>query len=361
MCGIAGYIAKGEVDLRLDMALLVLAQEMDKRGGHSWGWTNWVDVDKGMYAAATSLRTQHFGHAMAAVHTRYATTGEKIADNSHPFTITREQTTPLIGMHNGIVYNHTELNRDYARKCAVDSMHIFEHIADGIDLNTIEAYGAIMYFQDGKLYGGRFNGGELAVALTEQGVIYASTRSAVERALELSGIVLTHFYEVEEGHLYHFTCESIYEAGNIPIKESFSKQRWNDATYYDWSKVDWEYELLAAEARDVKGTTIVEYCDFCGTERATLSHQEEGSQVCEDCALEEYGHVSDGQYSKTSHVRFTCEECGVRHGDQGSKHQQPKYRIDSTGQVLCAMCFWKNHRLPTSTLTPIGNSKLVTA
>jgi len=142
MCGIAGYITNKKTDYRHAVAAAILAKHMDERGGHSWGAMDATQTIHGLGAISlgltiTARMPQHF-----ALHTRYATTGARVVENSHPFTL-NGPSGEVVGMHNGIISNHAELNRDNKRAMVVDSQHIFANIADGRSLNNLEGYGAI--------------------------------------------------------------------------------------------------------------------------------------------------------------------------------------------------------------------------
>lgn len=383
MCGIAGYVGVDKPSLAMKMAFFIMATEMDDRGGHSWGWTNWDKIDKGLALVRDGLTTENFDSPSAAVHTRFGTTGEKIAENSHPFLIhgateyeyrmqgdvevqiPMESGKQIIGMHNGIVYNHTELNRDYGRKCEVDSMHIFHHIVNEVPLDTIEAYGAIVYQQDGVIYGGRFNGGELSIALTKEGLVYASTKYAIERALELSGVELVHFFQVVEGELYRFAADNLYVHGKIDITESLYSYKWSDSKYAQsewWKKepeesqgspyTSWEKDIErldrqteddGPDGEDIAYMGHYDECEFCQAKGGTLYyHKDDDVIICAECAWEEYGHAAPHTYEVTQNARFRCEECDKEYGGE-KKHGFSKYRMDRTGLVICAKCFWSNH------------------
>jgi hypothetical protein len=139
------------------------------------------------------------------LHTRHATHGSVIAENSHPFEI-----GDIVGAHNGVLSNHIELNTKHGRGFAVDSMHIFQHILDGLPLTDIQGYGAIEYFRDGAFFVGCCNGGALEVALTSIGVVWASTSEAIECACGQAGVELKHFYKVEQGKMYRIETDAMY-------------------------------------------------------------------------------------------------------------------------------------------------------
>lgn len=156
---------------------------MQTRGRKSWGWTNGEEIVKSLGELETGWNYSLAGFPKAALHTRHPTTGSLCEENSHPFKIGN-----IIGMHNGMVHNHDELQKKYERNCQVDSEQIFHHINDELPLEEIRAYGAIIYWKDGLIHLGRFNNGDLTLARTDIAWIFASTDAAVRQSLRFSGL-----------------------------------------------------------------------------------------------------------------------------------------------------------------------------
>jgi hypothetical protein len=155
-----------------DRLISAMAKATTKRGNHSWGmWSaedNKITKDVG---SLTSSKTLLYHFLSAMVHTRFATTGNVTKRNAHPFRFKN-----IVGAHNGMVFNHQELNVKYNRKCQVDSEHIFMHLAEGRDLTEIEGYGAIEWADlcTGEMHVCRFVSGDLAIAATPYGVFWMS-------------------------------------------------------------------------------------------------------------------------------------------------------------------------------------------
>lgn len=230
MCGIYGYQLAPKQHLTTYQAVslsMILAQHMEGRGRESFGAMYTLpDTEPQVLhrlGAITSNGGTLFERTIPArqlcVHTRQSTHGKVSKANAHPFTI-----GDIIGVHNGIIYNHDDLNRTYSRGYEVDSQHIFGHLDAGLELNELEGYGAVVYmrrskpdtlalfrFNSGTLYAARIFKSE-AAAKKEQslGVVYASTRMAVIDALSIAGLY-GEFVKLSEGRVYHLSDGEVWK------------------------------------------------------------------------------------------------------------------------------------------------------
>jgi asparagine synthetase B (glutamine-hydrolysing) len=140
-------------------------------------------------------------------HTRFATQGRVSVANAHPFRV-----GPVAVAHNGVLDNHAALNAKYGRKCEVDSMHLAHALAEGTPLDVIEGYGAVIWYderQPGRMHAGTFNGGEWHGAVTNVGVIFASTARAVRAAAQAGGLDVRETLTLDERGLYEIRNDRV--------------------------------------------------------------------------------------------------------------------------------------------------------
>jgi hypothetical protein len=223
VCGLYGVLNRGMSRDRTAIMLAVLAHANDDRGGHSWGvyvpnahriikgLGKAITLDGGLDAASIADQPAVLGHA------RWATHGERTIENAHPFVIEAPDRT-IVGAHNGVLGNHTELNTLYGRDFAVDSMHIFANIAHDLPLEDIQGGGAITYmtseYADNRVYLGRFNGGSLAVFAIGSvkdplALVWSSLPAPIELAAKLACVPIER-YNIEENKLYYARAEGLY-------------------------------------------------------------------------------------------------------------------------------------------------------
>lgn len=205
MCGIFGWKLTHVSD-KAKVAGSMLAFQNDSRGGDSWGYSNGLEVTKGLRNCAP-VAHEMVRNKVLFGHTRKATTGTVSVGNAHPFEI-----GDIVGAHNGIIYNHAELNKQYQRNFPVDSMHIFGHLAEGKQLKDIEGYGAIWYYDrknPDELFLIRFEQGDLSVARAPKvGVFFSSSEHHLRSSLEAAGVKHTIYQQLEAGRVYRISYDS---------------------------------------------------------------------------------------------------------------------------------------------------------
>lgn len=152
MCGIFGWSFKRKARIcagQREALATTLGVANSLRGDQSWGCFFLDHGGKartrrevGDIADVTGLGSLGMWDLFMA-HTRYATVGRVCRDNQHPF-----QVGHVLLAHNGVVFNHDELNEKYGRACSVDSQHFAHHLAEKRDFSDVEAYGAIEWIED---------------------------------------------------------------------------------------------------------------------------------------------------------------------------------------------------------------------
>ena len=252
MCGIYGWDmrshlgAKGHKGLGRDQRIALcigLALENDRRGGDSWGIfhpdrTKGERIVKGLGTAvqswdALALPAEGLAGSQRAIgHTRFGTHGEKNdIECAHPFHI-----GGIVGCHNGVLSNHTELNKKYGRDFKVDSQHLIAHLAEertAEDWLEIHGYGLLCWWDEaapGRINFLRFNNGEICVATIEGGgTIWSSNQDHLKRAVSLAGLTIKTIYKTEED-VVHFVDDDGYfysKDSVIKIGSRGSAKNWN--------------------------------------------------------------------------------------------------------------------------------------
>jgi hypothetical protein len=232
MCGVFGaQFTADATDVQRALALAVLGYANDERGDMSWGifgsesptapWE--IQKDKGSILYAPVVWWSKF--TTAAGHTRWATTGAVNKANAHPYLIGN-----TIGLHNGTISNHDELNWKYSRKFQVDSMHLVAHVDEDRDLTEIASYGTLVFAkvdEPGRIYLGSWNGGDLAVYRTPIGILWSSVASAVKQAVSALDIQGTPV-QLEERMLYVIhDCDIFEEESNFFTCEKRAIKAWD--------------------------------------------------------------------------------------------------------------------------------------
>jgi glucosamine 6-phosphate synthetase-like amidotransferase/phosphosugar isomerase protein len=176
-----------------------LAFAMEFRGEDSWGASNGEEVIKQIGPISEKFYIPK-GWKEGIFHTRGASVGAITQKNAHPFVVGTGDKR-IIGMHNGSVRNHKELNEKYGRKCEVDSEHIYHQMVDGKPLNELDGKGTMIWYQtvEGKraIHLARWNFGDLECAELEgNGVVFCSNREPIKIAAAMARVKIKTFYEI---------------------------------------------------------------------------------------------------------------------------------------------------------------------
>lgn len=249
MCGIFGMMLKPDCSVspaQRGVLTYILSEANDERGGDSWGFAainedNKVMVRHGMEELAPNAN-QMFNYDRFMAHTRWATKGKKNTANAHPFLIGR-----IIGAHNGVLWNHDELNKKYGRQCAVDSMHLMHHLDAGFEFDDIDGYGVIEWFEDNDtscIYLCQLSdSGELAVYGIGpdhehcEGVVWSSDEKHLQHALEMAGVEVSFKYEVYPEQVYYAKPEGLFyiKRRKLQLSEDSQYGNWKGAVVTNYS------------------------------------------------------------------------------------------------------------------------------
>lgn len=232
MCGIFGFSASNKITakdrIRLQTALCLLGVSNDERGGHSFGAyiPGKAELIRGLGRISGRISWARMAAQQSIfAHTRFATKGEVCKPNSHPFAL-----GDLVGAHNGIVGNWRDIERRTGQSFPVDSQYLLSAIADNAPTEEISAYGAIEYCRadnPGSIKLCRFNGGELAIAECNFGVIWSSSSAHLVDALELSGIDFIE-YGIAQNKVYSAESGQLFKTGSHHKFAKYVGYSWND-------------------------------------------------------------------------------------------------------------------------------------
>ncbi len=213
MCGIAGYSLSASSSVNRTLVAQTLLAAIAERGADAVGYGYRgpqvpLEVRKQRTGASELLDSVHVPEAATEVlvHVRDYTKGHpSLSANNHPVSH-----GAVVGIHNGIIVNDEELfaghgwRRDQP-EMTVDSEAIFA-LAEELprDARALEElYGAMATAwldrrAPGELFLARGVGRPLWVGESREGVLFASTREALELAERYAGLGLTK-REVPEG------------------------------------------------------------------------------------------------------------------------------------------------------------------
>jgi hypothetical protein len=186
-------------------------------------------------------------------HTRKSTTGATTTDNAHSFNIGKI----LAGSHNGIILNHYDLNHKYNRDCAVDSMHLFHHLSEGLPFDDIHGYGAIEWVEaenPNRVYLCKLSGGELSIygLKGRKGIIWSSDSDHVDAACEVARLKVFP-YKVDTGQVYFVEGGKLWvDKGNTLNLASQTSRGympdWREG-YYDWQQYQSQVSSVDVSSR----------------------------------------------------------------------------------------------------------------
>lgn len=247
-------------------------------------------------------------------HVRFATTGSVTEQNAHPFV-----KGSVIGAHNGIIYNHTEIARKIDKNVQVDSEVIF-----GL-LNKKNKYKEVFDLLEGDYALSWINedykvlnlmheeGRPLHIAYWKKArcLFWASTEKILYRALKDSGLVIK-ISELPVDTVFEFNTSEFWKEWKANTVKVETNTNWNYTNYYGSS--------YGGGYGSKYGTTGWK-CKFCYTDTYRVD------KVCYKCSNKNDGaaHMSaDGDWT------VTCIDC-----------KMPEKYVDMTlidSSYVCSDC-----------------------
>jgi hypothetical protein len=199
-----------------------LAWAMQERGTHSWGASDGYETVKYLGAICFTWIEEEeriAGWDRGIFHTRAASVGaHDTIENAHPFSFRRERDgAQIIGIHNGTLGNWQELNSRFERHFTVDSMHLWKHRAEDLPWTDLRGVANLAWWETSPegvrtLLAARINANSLAIGVTgDGGVVFCSTKEALQKAAWFAGTQLATSYTVDEGVVYRLGQDALYD------------------------------------------------------------------------------------------------------------------------------------------------------
>ena len=270
-------------------------------------------------------------------HVRFATTGIVTEQNAHPFV-----KGSVIGAHNGIIYNHSEIAKKIDKNVQVDSEVIF-----GL-LNKKEKYQEVFDLLEGDyalswidedyktLHLMHEEGRPLHIAYWKKArcLFWASTKEILDTALKQAGLVI-NTSDLPTDTVYEFNTAEFWKDWKANTVEVETNANWSYAHYYGAgsykgaSYSNYVYNCKFCQMTTYRADKICFKCTGSGKEES-LRLTEGGEWVanCTDCKVE-----TKGENLIWINGDYVCTYC------EGKKYAHYDYDYkDSNRMEPCAYC-----------------------
>jgi predicted glutamine amidotransferase len=331
MCGLAGFAKTPNEQSRHQMRKVrkiskSLLKSIADRGKHSTGVSVISEKDepiiyKTLQSSDVFVDSPEYNKisneyrkdtSICMLHTRHATEGDVTVRNAHPFVV-----GSTIGAHNGMIYNHEDIDEKHKELYEVDSQYLFHFINDNESLQKAldEIYGdyALSWIKNSKTElnllheGGR----DLAVAYWKKAKVlfYASTKEHLKKALSTYG-VKAYIYDVTiDTHyvydVYKFSSEST-NAKTSKIESNTLEYNYTPfKSYYGYNAYDYygQSDFDSSEFVDYSKRVICMHCNKMTEHIDLIKYGEEYS--CLDCEVDR-----SRLENKVKDVGLDCCICG---------------------------------------------------
>lgn len=336
MCGICGFVGRSP---EVERMMPFLAWEMEGRGRDSWGVTSGLKVHKQMGSILDGFVLPEWGESLI-YHTRAGSVGAKTLPNQHPFVFKKvnesgEYVSSIVGVHNGGISNHEELNKKYNRSFEVDSMHAFAHIAEGKDTSEIIGYGALAWFEALKgsttpnIHFAKFNMHDFHVFKLECGsLVFCSLKGPIVAAAKMCKVGIGSEYVLRDGYMYSVEQK---EGGEFvlmrDVKMEFgSRFKEFKSAWTGLENAEYEYRGAINWCRTCKSV----YCK-CSESSGSTENKHRPNSYYASVTITDPSKI--GEYDRTAGVcckcktnkidrsrMVVCGECVVRVTNSGDKY-----------------------------------------
>jgi hypothetical protein len=252
MCGLAGFAGVQADEYAKLMLVFELAIGIDLRGGDAAGYVSLSEKEGLKYAKRVGTwvhaKPRFFESAasgeMCMMHARFATCGSKGYNDAHPFAIRRNGKVVLWGAHNGMIPDAWDSAKKHKRDCNVDSKELFELLADKnyAGIQDMTGYGVITWIEAEnpthvKMARLTEDSDIVVVALKEGGIVWGSTMSIVQSAVESAELNIRCVYTLNDiGRVYQMQSDGVYQTActDVKLAEYFKWSGWSNNSYYKY-------------------------------------------------------------------------------------------------------------------------------
>mgnify|MGYP003133885159 CR=1 FL=1 len=330
MCGIFGFAktSNSQSDHQLEIlkrTFTYLTEESSRRGTDSTGFSIMNPVDRYTYKTLTDsvtlTRTNEWQNVIDKIdrktsivlgHTRFATTGAKIVNNAHPFTIGE-----VVGIHNGVIYNYNQVARSLGKTIPqVDSEVIFQSL-NRLDkskaFENINGDFAVAWAKENNttLHLARESGRPMVVSYWKKAKVlfFASTKGIMEDAMKDAGLVLK-IKNVHKDRIYSYNTDKFTTSPVFNMKKFETISQLDNHNYNGYYGGHYGYysgyensRTCDRDTQSYKDSYLKNYCQICG------DHAYVDDYCAEHTPNEDYSSMSPASKILLEDNVNYCEVC----------------------------------------------------